>query len=254
MDPDIDQIAQQFVDAHRGGSQVRISPAAATLQPEDAYRVQDAVFSALHASRPMAWKVGTAAPTAEPSAAPIARVLASPASVAGAEFKMIGVEVEIGFRLARDLPERQESYDEREIADAVAETLVMIELCDTRLADWETAPAMWRLADFQLNAGLVWGGGRPDTRAIDFTGLHAELWIDGVKKKDLAGAHPLGNPARLLPWLARHCAQRNAPLRAGDLVTTGSWTGMDFVFAGSEVIARFPGVGEARVTIEAAAG
>ena len=166
---------------------------------------------------------------------------------------MIGVEVEIGFRLGRDLPGRPAAYDEQEIAEAIAETLVMIELCDTRLADWETAPALWRLADFQLNAGLVWGAGRRDTRAIDFTGLHAELWIDGVKKKDLAGAHPLGNPARLLPWLAHHCAQRDAALCAGDLVTTGSWTGMDFVFAGSEVVARFPGLGEARVTIGASA-
>jgi 2-keto-4-pentenoate hydratase len=249
MDPDIDQIAQRFVDAHRGGSRVEIPPTAATLKLEDAYRVQDAVFAALHARRPMAWKVGTAAPDAEPNAAPIARIFASPASVAAKGFNMIGVEVEIGFRLGRDLPGRPQPYDEQEIAAAVAETLVMIEICDTRLADWETAPAMWRLADFQLNAGLVWGRGLADARAIDFTGLHAELWIDGEKKKDLAGAHPLGDPARLLPWLARHCALRGAELRAGDLVTTGSWTGMDFVFAGSEVVARFPGLGEARVTM-----
>lgn len=163
---------------------------------------------------------------------------------------MIGVEVEIGFRLGRDLPGRAAAYDEHEVADALTETLVMLELCDTRLADWETAPAMWRLADFQLNAGLVAGSGIADSRALDFAGLHAELWIDGVKTKDVTGAHPLGNPARLLPWLALHCARRAGGLHAGDLVTTGSWTGMDFVLPGAEVVARFPGLGEARVTLE----
>ena len=251
MDSDIDSIAQQFVEAHRGRARVAVPAAAAALPLEDAYRVQDAVFAALHARRPRAWKVGTPAPDAEPSAAPIARLLASPATVSAADFHMIGVEVEIGFRLARDLPERPQPYDDGEIESAIAQTLVTIELCDTRLADWETAPAMWRLADFQLNAALVCGTGVADSRALDFTGLHAELWIDGVKKKDLAGAHPLGNPARLLPWLARHCSRRGSGLRAGDVITTGSWTGMDFVFAGAEVAARFPGVGEARVTIAA---
>ncbi len=61
--------------------------------------------------------------------------------------------------------------------------------------------------------------------------------------------HPYGNPIRLLPWLAAHCMARCGGLHAGDIITTGTWTGMNFVAPGAEVITRFPGIGEARVTL-----
>jgi 2-keto-4-pentenoate hydratase len=52
-----------------------------------------------------------------------------------------------------------------------------------------------------------------------------------------------------MPWIARHCSKRGAGLRAGDLVTTGAWTGLQFAKAGDVVTARFPGIGEATVRI-----
>ena len=43
---------------------------------------------------------------------------------------------------------------------AVLEAVVTLELCDTRLQDWEDASALWRLADQQSNAALVLGNRR----------------------------------------------------------------------------------------------
>ena len=253
MPIDLDAIAKQFLDAHAGRRQFQAASDPAPGTARDAYQVQDRVFAALYAGEPAgAWKVGAPRPDAEPTAAPIpsARLYASPARVQARDFHMIGIEVEIAYRLGRDLPARAAPYAEADIAAAVDAALVAIELCDTRLESWKTASALWRLADFQLNAALVTGGETRHWRAIDFTRQRAELWIDGVKTMEVTGAHPFGNPIRLLPWLAAHCLARGDGLRAGAIITTGTWTGMQFVAPGAEILARFPGIGEARVRIQ----
>ena len=47
----------------------------------------------------------------------------------------------------------------------------------------------------------------------------------------------------LLAWLARHARERGRPLRAGDVVTTGSCTGLLFAWEGARVQAEVEGVG-----------
>jgi 2-keto-4-pentenoate hydratase len=47
----------------------------------------------------------------------------------------------------------------------------------------------------------------------------------------------------------KHAAQRGHGLRAGDVVTTGAWTGLVEAKAGDTVTAKFPGIGEATVRI-----
>jgi len=248
-----DQIAALLVDAHtrRLQFQAAADPAPATAQ--DAYRAQDLVFASLYpGQRGGAWKVGGPRTDVEPTAAPIpfSSLHASPARLPALGFHMIGIESEIAFRLGRDLPPRAAPYGEEEIAAAVSEALVAIEVCDTRLANWKAASPLWRLADFQLNAALVVGSGTENWRAIDFTRQRAELWIDGALSLEATGAHPYGNPIRLLPWLAAHNMGRCGGLHAGNIITTGTWTGMQFVTPGAAVIARFPGIGEASVTLQ----
>ena len=218
---------------------------------EEAYRVQDAVYAELWpGTRPLAWKVGGPSDKVEPTAAPIApdAVLRSPASVAGASMTMIGVEAEVAFRLAKDLPPRSRPYSERSVAAAVGEVIVTIELCDTRLANWKKATGLWMLADFQNSSGLVAGSGTRDWQKIDFLLQEVEFRI-GARTAKAKGAHSFGNPLRLLPWLVAHCGKRGLGLHAGDIITTGAWTGLEIAKPGDEVTATFPGIGEATVRI-----
>ena len=227
-------LAASLERAHRERTPVSLPP---DLTREEAYRLQDLVFAALAAgARPNAWKVGGPDPAVEPTMAQIlpGRLFASPARVAPAGFQMIGIEIEIAFRMGEDAKP--------------VEALAAIEVCDTRLADWKNASPAAKLADFQSNAALVAGSGTRRWAKIDFTAQRAQLWIDARLAKEATGVHPYGNPARLLPWAAVHAASRGG-LRPGDVVTTGSWTGMDFVRPGGEVRAVFPGVGEAVVKL-----
>lgn len=218
---------------------------------EEAYRVQSEVFAALWpGARAAAWKAGGPSDKVEPTAAPIPaeRVLHSPASVVGAKMRIIGVEAEVAFRFAKDLPPRSRPYSERSVAAAVGEVLVAIELCDTRLADWKGSSGLWKLADFQNNSALVVGSGIKAWQAIDFLQQEVEFRI-GERVARAKGAHSFGNPFRLLPWLVKHAAGRGLGLHAGDIVTTGAWTGLEIAEPGDEVTARFPGIGTATVRI-----
>jgi len=217
----------------------------------EAYSVQNAVFADLWpGARAVAWKAGGPSDKVEPTAAPIPpeHLLRSPASVAGAKMQMIGVEAEVAFRLAKDLPPRSRPYSERSVAAAVGEVVVAIELCDTRLADWKNSSGLWKLADFQNNSALVVGSGSKDWQQIDFLQQEMEFRI-GKRVAKAKGAHSFGNPFRLLPWLVKHAAKRGLGLHAGDVITTGAWTGLEIAKPGDEVTARFPGIGEATVKI-----
>lgn len=239
-----------LVSAHRSRTPA-VTGEVVLKNEKDAYRVQDAVFAALWSgARAAAWKAGGPSDKVEPTAAPIPpeNLLRSPASVAGATMQMIGVEAEVAFRFARDLPPRTRPYSEKSIAAAVGEVLVAIELCDTRLANWKESSGLWKLADFQNNGALVAGSGTRDWQKIDFLQQEVEFTIGGRVRR-AKGAHSFGNPFRLLPWLVAHCAKRGLGLHAGDVVTTGAWTGLEIAKVGDEVTARFPGIGEATVRI-----
>lgn len=231
-----ERIAARLLEARARGALVDAASEPGPADLDEAYRVQDLVLRALAgAARPGAWKAIPPRPGTGPAASPVppAQVLSSPARHAAAR-EVLGVEAEVAFRLGAGLePE---------------EALVVIELCETRLARWESAPLLWKIADFQSNAALVVGSGTRAWRAIDFSAQRVELIVNGLLVGEAAGTHPAIDPSRLLPWLVGHCAQRGG-LQAGDIVTTGSWVGIVPVAPGDDVVARFPGIGEARLRL-----
>lgn len=249
--PAIADATRLLLDAHRSGKPVA-STGVVLKKEEEAYRVQDEVFAALWpGAGPVAWKAGGPSDKVEPTAAPIppGNLLRSPASVAAADMQMIGVEAELAFRLARDLPPRSRPYSVRSVAAAIGEVVVAIEICGSRLANWKETSGVWKLADFQNNSALVVGSGTRDWQKIDFLQQEMEFRI-GSRVAKAKGAHPYGSPARLLPWLVAHAAKRGLGLHAGDVITTGAWTGLEAAEAGDEVSAWFPGIGEATVRIK----
>ena len=107
--------------------------------------------------------------------------------------------------------------------------------------------AQTKLADNQVNEALVVGPAFDDWRRVVPQTQTAIAEIDGAIVAKDVGGHPCGDPFLLLAWLAAHCAERCGGLRAGDVITTGAWTGMHPVAPGASVVARFPGSGDARV-------
>ena len=231
--------AALLLQARAGGPLVDPASEPGPADHDEMYRVQDLVLQAMaNGERASAWKAIPPRPGMEAAASPLPAqcVVASPAKLAAGR-RLLGVEAEIGFRLGADLRPEQ--------------ALVLIELCETRLAGWESASALWKLADFQSNGALIVGTGTRAWQRIDFSAQEVELVVNGRQAKWALGTHPAKNPAKLIPWMLDHCAGRGG-LRAGDLIATGSWIGIVEIHPGDEITARFPGIGEARLSLAGA--
>jgi len=245
--------AERLVEARRTGRLVAgLDGDLLPRDDNDAYDVQEAVMRRLGVTH-AGWKVGSADPTAPPVAAPLfaALVRPSPARFLVTPQSFRAVEAELALSLGRDLPPRATSYSEDEVWAAIEAVHVAIELLDTRFADRRamTAPAL--LADQQNNGGFCYGPGHP-VAAVDFLAAKASLLIDGKVEKTAIGGNPGGHPKRLIAWLANHAASRGRALRKGDIVTTGSHTGVTVAPLGARVTARFEGLGEAVLALAAA--
>lgn len=236
-----------LVAAHRGGPPCSCSAEMVPRGVEGAYRVQERVLRRISGDcRPTAWKVSPPRPGREPLASPVpTQVLRSPATLSIGGLCALGVEAELAFRLGAT---PRIALGVEEIRAAVAEILVLIEWCETRIDDWEHAPALLKLADFQSHGVFIAGSGTREPWP-DFRSQAVELLVAGRPVAGGTGTHPTGDLWTMMAWAVDHCAERGMPLEAGDLVTTGSWTGIAPVARGEQVVARFAGIGEARLAV-----
>ena len=235
--------ARRLLAAHKGAADV---PHAEALAPDahSAYAVQDATLAGL--GRVGGWKVGAAGPQALPACAPLPEsgLFASGARLLGPPWRMRGIEVEVAVRLRKDLVPRSGEADEDMVRDAIDTVLPVMEVIETRLATWRDSAPLAQLADLGTHGGLVIG--EPSTMNpadLDLRTLQAYLAFDGQPVASTRGANPAADVWRLLGWLAWHCAQRGQPLRSGQVVTTGSCTGLLFAPEGSHVQAQLDGIG-----------
>lgn len=187
------------------------------------------------------WKVGAAGPEAPPSAAPLPLSVLFPSGISlGRGFSDRLIESEIAFRLAADLPPRPGGYKRAEILAAIGPCLPVIEVVQWRILAGGAAPPLLKLADHLGHGALILGEARQDWRQMDFATLSV--------RQEIAGSAPLvrtGNPAgdmiRLIHWLAEEGAIWAGGLKAGQIVTCGSWTGALPAPAGAAVRAEFAG-------------
>jgi len=227
--------ARALALARREGQRVP----SALVQPEsrgEAYAIQDATLAAIG---PVGgWKVSARAPGLEPACAPLPAegLLPDGARLKGPAWRLRGIEAEIGFQLGAGLPPRAAPYTLDDLAHAVESVLPVIEIVETRLDDWFGADAHAQLADLLSHGALVLGRRQPFTPAwFDLARAEATLQFDGQTVAHTVGEHPSPDAGALLVWLANHCATRGAGLKAGQIVTSGSCTGMLFASAGTAV-------------------
>jgi len=209
----------------------------------EAYAIQDATLAAIGAIG--GWKVGARAAGLEPTCAPLPAIglLPDGAQLRGPQWRLRGIELEVGFALGADLPARDAAYTFSDLAAAIESVLPVIEVVETRFTDWLGAGADSQLADLLSHGALVLGQRRPFAPAwLDLTHTAAELRFDDQVVARTVGGHPCKDVGRLLVWLANHCSARGVGLAAGQVITTGSCTGMLFASSGAVVRAEVGGL------------
>jgi 2-keto-4-pentenoate hydratase len=161
-----------------------------------------------------------------------------------------GLEAEIAFLIGKDLPPRTPAYSRDEVIAAIASCHPAIEVMESGLADPMQAVRMSMIADLQMHGGFVYGPAYADWKSVDFSKETVTLAVDGVLRVERTGSNTSGDLIRLLPWLANEGAARTGGLKAGQWVTTGSWTGVSQGAAASEVSVKFSTVGRVDLRFE----
>jgi 2-keto-4-pentenoate hydratase len=239
--------AEALFRARRSGQLIEALPVTPSSVAE-AHVIQDRVAALL--GEPVGAFKAAAPPNQEPTRGLIyARTIRqSPARFAPAEAPHFGVEGEVAFRFTRDFAPREEAYAREAVAAAVV-ALPTIEVVAGRFQAPRSRPTLEQLADCTINAGLVCGQDRRDWSDLDMTQLHVTLSVNGKPVLERNGGHPTGDPLGVAVALV-NMMRKARGVTAGQIVTTGSWTGLMFLKAGDRCTVRFDALGEAEVVFD----
>lgn len=251
------EAARRLAEARRTGTLIAELPAHCAPQNlGEAYRVQGA-FTALWGQPIAAWKAGATAKAIQaklgidgPFLGPVFMpdIIASPAAVPSRRFPHLCVESEFAFRIGRALSPREDGYCLEEVVDAVDALVPAIEIISPRFAKLPLDRIALGVADCGLNGALVLGSPLTDWRGVDLAAHKVKLAIGGKPRTEGTGANVLGDPLVSLDWTVNTLTRGGVGLTAGQLISTGSCTGMEFASAGDTAVADFGRLGSVSVT------
>jgi len=241
-----DRAVALLAEARRSGRP--LAALGAGLEPAsiaEAHAVQDALVDVLDEAV-AGWKVAGTKPGEVMRGAILAsRLLPGPARIDASSMPLLGVEAEIAFRFDRPLPAREAVYGIDEVRDAVT-AFPAIEVVDSRVSNYRDTPVLHRLCDCMSNGALVCGAPRPDWRDVHLGTLAVTLTDGDDVLVSRVGGHANGDP--ILPAVALANEFRGGRgIEAGQVVTTGSYTGLVFARPGALIAADFAGFGRVEV-------
>jgi 2-keto-4-pentenoate hydratase len=224
-----------------------------------AYRVQDAYARRLMATgncKPGGFKIGLTTKKMQemcgidsPVAGYVAasRIHTSPATVDAMEHTHLGLEFEIAVKIAHDFPFRAAPYAQGEV---IRDILVApgVELVDDRNCDYATLEALSLIADNSWNAGIVVGEWREPP--ADLGAVEGVVQLNGQEIGRGFGRDALGHPFIPLTWLANFRAGTDRPLKAGDVVMTGSLIRTNFPTEACKYRYELAGLGVVEVDVQ----
>ena len=171
---------------------------------------------------------------------------ASPCDFAAARVPQCGVEGEVAFVFRQSLPNRAVPYSRNEVA-AVLDACAAIEVIHGRYSQDAPVSNLEKLADSIINGGLVCSAATPDWRGLDLGSIKVTMTVNGQVDLEKNGGHPLGDPLGVAVEMANMWRSKGG-VRAGQIVTCGSYTGLKYLKPGDVCGVTFEGLGSATVT------
>jgi 2-keto-4-pentenoate hydratase len=230
--------ASTLAKCRRGGT-LSVLPLDKLANRREAEAFQAAAVSAL-AGAPCGYKIGATSVEVqqllgchEPIYSPI---LSEDVLPSGSTFRMpsglLGVECEFGFVMGRDFPTPPEALNIAALQSAIAECFVALELVGRRLVDDVPLNEVSAIADFALDVGVIRGRPIADWMRYDLATTPVRAVLNGVTVARGTGGMVLGHPLNALEWLAETLGRRGNYLKRGDIIVTGTCTGITKVSAG----------------------
>jgi len=252
-------LAAQLWDARQKGTRIAAGDSPASL--DDAYAIQMAINDTC-GSDLIGFKIGATAQVAldtlqlsEPFYGPL---FSSHNRASGAEVPMsaehkVLLETEFVIGIGEDLPVAGRSISRADIEAVTAWVAPAFELVCTRFDMELPGNGVRLIADSGGNMDFVMGDRFSNWQDLNLAEHPATLYIND---KEIASGHSgmslEGHPAGMTAWLANHATLAERGLKAGDIITTGTCTGMTPVSIGDVARADFGPMGEVRASFVAA--
>ena len=155
-----------------------------------------------------------------------------------------GFENEVLIELGRDVPA---GADRAAVAGAVASLAPALEIIETR-GDFTRQLAL-ALADNAQQKAFVVAAPVALADAPDLARVTARVHINGAEVARGTGDAVLGHPYNSVAWLAGKLAEFGEPLRAGDVIMSGSFTRQFPLAAGDTVETTFDRLGTVTASV-----
>ena len=159
-------------------------------------------------------------------------------------------EVEYQIFLNKDLPPRDTPYEQTEIEDAIASVHPGIELAECRFVHDEQFPPLPAiLADASGSGTLIYGPAIENWQDCDIANQEVVLRCNGQLRRTGNANAAMKHPVVPLTWLANELSRTGVGMHAGQIVSTGTMTGMLRPKAGETYVADFGKFGQVSVEL-----
>lgn len=242
----IDKAAALLVKARRDMVPLQGLPDA--LQPktvDEGHAIQDATSKAL--GKLIAGFKAMSPPGQQPNRGILyaGTIHPSPCDLPSNTVPQCGVEGEVAFVYRTDLPDRPVPYTREEVS-AVVDAFAAIEVVHSRYDIARPLSNLEKLADSIMNGGLVCAAPNPEWRSLNLENIQVAMTVNGTAFKAKTGGHPIGDPLAVAVEMANMWRSKGG-VRAGQVVTCGSYTGLDYLKPGDTCSVAFEGLGTATV-------
>jgi 2-keto-4-pentenoate hydratase len=245
-------LAEALCNARASGGVITVDPAQRPTSVAAAYGIQ-AEAIARSGLKQVGWKIGAAAqPAIDMLAlnAPFLAPLLAPHCLAdGPEVAIVagqspGLETEFLVALGADLRARAEPWGFDEVAAAIDHVAPAFEVVACRFAGGFKGNGMIAIADGGGNAAVVQGAPVRDWRRFDLAAHQVRLSMNGTETVVGSGSALIfGDPIAAVAWLASQPQVAPHGLRRGEIVMTGTCTGLTSLKAGDRAEADFGELG-----------
>jgi 2-keto-4-pentenoate hydratase len=244
---DLKKIANDLLGAHASKKPIDEMP---LLQSHlQAYEIQNMVATKLGLR--VGWKIGKSSDGTSFVRAPMFKqtTLIGDSSVNRSAFNRCLVESELAIVFKNAMPKKNTPYTLDEINPNIESINAGIEICDSRLMHWPDCDATWQLADGLTHGGYILGSGITKNLNLEQIKNGSFKITIGEKNKPArvtlqnTREHPFKDPNPLFLWLVNELNFIGDQINAGDIITTGSFSGSAPVNAGELVSVEFKDIG-----------
>ena len=153
-------------------------------------------------------------------------------------------EAEYQAFLGKDLPPKVEPYEINEVSDAVASLHPGLELAECRFKyDKKFPPLEAILSDGAGSGVLVYGLPIANWRNVDIANQEVSLFCNDTLRRKGTASTALKHPLVPLTWLANELSQTGIGMKKGQIISTGTLTGMLIPKKGDVYVGNFGALG-----------